>query len=262
MDAPGVVNRVGAVLGALASHGSDGARLVDIAGATAIARPTVHRLLADLAGIGYVEQLPSKRYRLGPELFLLGLAAPAPGWDLASIRSVAESLAEETGDTVYVAMKQFDGVHYLLRTSGAYPIRTHVVDVGDTKPFTSSYAGIALLAHMDDRDRERAIANRSFDVPESALVDFDDVEQMLRATIAQVQERGFCSGTGVVMPGVAGMAAPVLVPDRPAYMAITISAVENRLPVERIEELAPALLSAAAQLADVIGVSTRKERTP
>ena len=255
-----MVNRVGAVLGAVASHGSEGARLVDIANATFIARPTVHRLLADLVAIGYVEQLPSKRYRLGPELFLLGLSAPAPGWDLASIRRVADSLAEYTGDTVYVALRQFDGVHYLLRTSGDYPIRTHVVNVGDTKPFTSSYAGIALLAQMDERDRERAIANRSFDVPESSLTSIN-VEAMLRDAIAQVQQRGFCSGTGIVMPGVAGMAAPVLMSDRPAYMAITISAVDDRLPPARIEELAPALLDAARQLASTITFSTRKDRT-
>lgn len=257
LNAPGVVNRVGAVLTAVAGYGSDGARLVDIAESTAIARPTVHRLLADLAAIGYVEQLSTKRYRLGPELFLLGLAAPSPGWDMAALRVVADGLAQASGDTVYVAMKQFDGVHYLLRTSGTYPIRTHVVEVGDTKPFTASYAGIALLAGMDESDRERALANRSFDAPESSLTGGDDADAMLRRAITEVQTRGYCYGTGIVMPGVAGMAAPVTVEGRPPYLAITISAVDDRLPRERAEALAPLLIDAVHQLSSII--STRKE---
>ena len=71
MDTPGVVNRVGAVLGAVALQGDGGARLVDIASETQIPRPSVHRLLADLAAVGYIEQMPNKKYRLGQELINL-----------------------------------------------------------------------------------------------------------------------------------------------------------------------------------------------
>ena len=245
-----VVARAATILSAVAQS-SDGARLVDLAVSTGIARPSVHRLLHDLIEVGYVTQGDDRKYRLGTGLFMLGLNAPTPGWDLAQIRPVAARLAEATGDTVYLSVRQFDGVHYLLRAEGEYPIRAQVVDVGDTKPYTSSYSGLALLSTQSSAEQAKALERRAFDVPEGWLGDAD-VPEILRTTLEAVQAQGWCGGASIVYPGVAGMAA--LVPSRTQrpYMAISISAVESRLTDKRIKELSPRLMAAAQEISDLI----------
>lgn len=246
-----VVTRAAAVLEAVARASAEGARLVDLAQATGIARPSVHRLLQDLTEVGFIEQGTDRLYRLGSGLFMLGLNAPTPGWDLTAIRPIAQNLAELSEDTVYVSVRQFDGVHYLLRTEGAYPIRAQLVDVGDTKPYTSSYSGLALLATLGEGEQAKALEARTFDVPEGWLGE-TDIDALLRAKISDVNSLGYCGGASVVMPGVAGMAAPVLSRTQRPYMAISISAVEARLTPERITQLAPDLLEAARQISLLI----------
>jgi DNA-binding IclR family transcriptional regulator len=246
-----VVARAAAVLEAVARTSADGARLVDLAQSTGIARPSVHRILQDLIEVGYISQGDDRHYRLGSGLFMLGLHAPTPGWDLTAIRPIAQRLAEISEDTVYVAVRQFDGVHYLLRTEGAYPIRAQLVDVGDTKPYTSSYSGLALLATLGSGEQEKALDGRSFDVPEGWLGD-TDIDSLLRSKLSDVAALGYCGGASVVMPGVAGMAAPILSRTQRPYMAISISAVEARLTPARMAELAPHLLEAAQDIALLI----------
>lgn len=246
-----VIARAAVILNAVARASGEGARLVDLSNETGIARPTVHRMLQELMSVGFINQGEDRLYRLGSSLFMLGLNAPSPGWDLAAIRPIAERLAAETGDTVYLAARQFDGVHYLLRVEGDYPIRAHLVDVGDTKPFTSSYSGLALLADLPASEQEKALASRTFDVPEGWLGD-TDVDALLRSKLADVQQLGYCGGASVVMPGVSGLAAPIASATQRPYMAISISAVEARLTPQRISDLAPLLLSAAAEISPLI----------
>lgn len=63
-----------------------------------------------------------------------------------------------------------------------------------------------------------------------------------------MHERGYFFDKDTVMRGVSGMAAPI--PSRTAdpYMAITISAINDRLPPSRVDELAPLLLEAAREI--------------
>lgn len=251
-----VIGRAASLLSALRAGGERGLRLVDVASRAGIARPSVHRLLSELIDVGYVEQLPDRRYRLGSGIYLLGLHAPTPPWNLPAIRNIAERLAEHSGDTVYVAIRRVDGVHYLMRFDGHYPIRSHVVSVGETKPFASTYSGIALFSTFPEQQRDLIIQ-------QSLMVggqDFAGVtasdESVLRRLVEDVREHGFCSGTGVVAPGITGMAAPAWNGVEPAHFAISISAVDGRLTPDRIEQLAPSLLTAARQIAAITEPTT------
>lgn len=252
-ERPQVVERVASILRAISAQGPAGARLKDIAIDTGIARPTVHRLLGELAAVAYVVQLPDRRYTLGSALFSLGLSAPHPIRDLGAIRALAQELADHCGDVVYVALRKFDGVHYLLRAEGSYPIRTHLVAVNDSKPFTASYSGLALLALLGE-DERRAIVNKlALDAPADWVERHrHQLEPQIRDKIEEVRTLGYCAGPNIVMPGVAGMAAPVPSATREPYMSLSISAIEERLHAERVRELAPRLLKTARAIAEYI----------
>ncbi len=252
-DRPQLVERVAKILRTISRQGSAGARLKDVAIDAGIARPTVHRILGELGAVGYVMQRPDKRYTLGPALFSLGLSAPNPIRDLAAIRQLAQALADHCGDVVYVALRKFDGVHYLLRAEGNYPIRTHLVSVNDTKPFTASYSGLVMLASLGEDERRTAINKLALDAPRDWVEKHRrQLERQIRDKVAEVEALGYCAGRNIVMPGIAGMAAPILSATLPPYMTVSISAVEDRLHAERVKELAPRLLKTAREMAAFI----------
>lgn len=250
---PQVVERVARILGEISRRGAVGARLKDIALDTGIARPSVHRLLGELAAVGFVEQRADRRYALGPAMFALGLSAPNPVRDLAGIRRAAQALADHCGDVVYVGLRKFDGVHYLLRAEGSYPIRTHLVSVNDSKPYTAGYAGLALLASLCEEERAAIIRRLALDAPREWVEQHRHrLEREIREKVDDVLAQGWCGGRNIVMPGIAGMAAPVRSATQPPYMAVSISAIEERLGAERARELAPRLLETARQMANFI----------
>lgn len=249
MDEPskvsGVLPRAHTILKTIAAAGPAGIRLKDLTERTALARPTVHRMLQDLAEIGLVSQREDKQYALGPELFWLGLAAPSALPWLPAVRSIAADLARRTQDTVYVTMREAGGVRYLVRVEGDYPLQSRVVSVGELKPFTSSYSGLALLAGLSRETQESALQHIIVDPSEKQGPDLDTLEAMMREALRQVHTQGWCTGPGLVMPGLSGLAAPVPHPMGPPIVAISISAAEFRLTPERAAELAPALLATA-----------------
>lgn len=250
----GVLPRAHKILTAIAAAGQRGVRLKDLADRTGIARPTVHRMLQDLSDIGFVSQRDDRQYTLGPELFWLGLAAPYSQPWLPAVRALADDLARLTRDTVYVSMREAGGVRYLARAEGDYPLQSRVVSVGDLKPFTSSYSGLALLAGLAPETQEAALQHI---VVDAAAGDFEPerLEKLMREALHQVHSQGWCTGPGLVMPGLSGIAAPVPHAHGPACVAVSISAAEFRLTPERAAELAPALLEAARAMGAVIAAS-------
>ena len=111
------------VLRALREAGGDGLLAGEVAAATRGHRVTVHRLLSSLQREGLVEQDATRRYHLGAELWLLGMAAGSR-FDLAAIGSDAlERLEAETHDTIYLLRRVGDDVFCVARRDGRYPIK-------------------------------------------------------------------------------------------------------------------------------------------
>lgn len=254
----GVLPRAHLLLTTIALTGERGVRLKDLSDRTGIARPTVHRMLQDLAEIGFVSQLASRRYTLGRELYWLGLAAPQTLPSLPAVQTIASDLAEKTRDTVYVSMREAAGVRYLIRAEGDYPLQSRVVTPGDLKPFTASYSGLTLLAGLSAEIRESALSHALLDplAGDEGPRGGPELEAQLRDAVAQVIQRGWCTGPGLVMPGLSGLAVPV--PNHrgmPPLLAISVSAPDTRLTPERAEQLAPLLLAAAEEIAQAIAAS-------
>jgi DNA-binding IclR family transcriptional regulator len=74
--------------------------------------------------------------------------------------------------------------------------------------------------------------------------------------------RGYAVIDEVFAPGMAAMAAPVQARGRPAQGVISIAGPRLRLTTQRMAELGPALLAAAAELAAIRGGSALFARPP
>lgn len=244
-----VLTRAAVILEAVASAGPEGIRLLDLAESSGISRPTVHRILAGLREIGYVQQLENKRYTLGMRLGLLGLAAPPFLQHTTELQKIAQDLADKLGDTVYIAMEYFDSVYYLARAHGGFPIRMQTVEVGDVQPMSTTYSGLAILSQLPQSQQERMIENLSrTERSEWSEIGTEQHQQLMRKAVAQFKADGFLYGDDYVLPGLSG--AAILVPEgaENQLIALSVSAIHSRLPDSRKDAVIKAMRTTAGRI--------------
>lgn len=251
---PHVLARAAIILEAIASAGAAGARLLDLAESTQLARPTVHRILGTLKEIGYVRQLENRRYLLDRRLGVLALAAPSPIDHISELQELAQDLADQLGDTVYMATRYFDGVYYLARAVGSFPIRAETVSVGDVLPLTMTYSGIAILSQLPEDQQEELLSRlHQNEHHQWTEIGTEEHEQVLRRALTQFRRDGYLYGSDYVIPGLSG--AAILVPGAPGspLVSLSVSAIHSRLPESREREILAALRSTARRVSRVFG---------
>jgi IclR family acetate operon transcriptional repressor len=120
----------------------------EIADGVGLPLPTVHRLTAVLAERGWLERdKGTRRFRLGLEIARL-MPALLAGLRLPEIaRPHLARLADDTGETVNLAVLDGDEVVYLLSESGGH-LLTSRAPVGLRLPAHCSALGKALLAQL------------------------------------------------------------------------------------------------------------------
>ncbi|KMQ84970.1 helix-turn-helix domain protein [Lasius niger] len=228
-----------------------GARLIDVSRATGIPRPSTHRLLAELGEAGLICRNSQRRYLPTGALFALGLNAPGPLRDREAVRQVLQVLAQDCGAMVYLAIRVFGGVRYLLRMQGGEQlIRADIANVGDVLPFASTYAGTALMASMDDRAIQRYLhesTQLATDWREPG--DWPAARAAVLEAIRAVREQGWCNTPGI-LPGLLGLAVRVPGPPGGPQLALSTINLEQCLPLSRQQILLPRFVEAAAQVAD------------
>ncbi len=146
------------ILKILATAGTRGLVLTEVAARAGLPHPTAHRVLHQLLDQRLVARNDEcRRYRLGPLAFELGIASSTMyDWRDICDRPMAE-LSAETRDTVYLVIRSgFDAV-CVHRIEGSFPIRTLLLDVGSRRPLGVGAGGLALLAAVEDEERGNII---------------------------------------------------------------------------------------------------------
>ncbi|MEJ7932433.1 IclR family transcriptional regulator [Ramlibacter sp. AN1015] len=225
----------------LATAGSRGLALTEIAARSALPHPSAHRVLKQLTAERLVEHHPqSRRYRLGPLTFELGLA----GSTMFDIRDLCRhdmaTLAASTADTVYlVARSGFDAV-CVDRVEGSFPIRTLVLEVGSRRPLGVGAGGLAVLAAIDTDERQEIIERVSPLLPQFAGLDTAALERACE----EAQQFGAAVVRGTVNLGVSAVGVAFRDPLGQAVGALSVAAMAQRLPARRMREIARQLQAA------------------
>jgi IclR family transcriptional regulator, pca regulon regulatory protein len=135
--------------------------IADMADALDLGRSTTHRYATTLVTLGYLEQGPSRKYRLSSRVSDFGLSL----LDSMAVRRLAREhlreLRASTGRTVGLAMIDGSEVAYIDRWQGSrrgqYAIDLGV-GLGSRLPMHCSAAGKALLAHRPAAEWRELIA--------------------------------------------------------------------------------------------------------
>ena len=248
------VDRACMLLVEIAQHGRFGARLIDLTKRAKLSRPTVHRILQSLAAARFVSQDPAtRRYRLGVALHGLALSAPTPLEHSAELRPLLEGLAQRTGDTAYLMMRQGDEVLCLARAVGATPIQTLLIEVGSFRPLGTALAGITMLAALPNEDIESILERTAAPMARYR----NATPEYARRQIANARRNGFCISEGVFIEGTTGLSAAVPSTDGPPHLAVSLSAISARVPRNSVKPLAKDLLRTCADVARVLATCDR-----
>jgi DNA-binding IclR family transcriptional regulator len=241
----GGVGRVFTLLRLLGEAPCEGIRLTEIASRAGLPRPTTHRLLRALIAEGAVAfDAHRKRYVLGLGLFHLAARAG----NTLGLRDLARPtllrLTASLGETLFLLVHNAYDAVCIERSAGPLPIRSFTGDIGGRVPLGIGQGSKAILAFLPAAEQDEIVRHnvprmRDFGGPDEAS---------LRAELAQVRRDGYCGGASGLIPGMAGLGAPILDEGGRPVAALSIGTTTDRLTPERQDIMAGMLKREAAAL--------------
>ena len=228
----------------------EGAALAAIAADLDVPRSACHRLLAELAGLGYVRQSRDRGdYALSIKLAALGLNFLSGSGIVDIAQPLIDRLADVSGELVRLAMVDNDKLTWVARAQGARHGLRYDPDMGASARLSCSASGHAWMLTMSD-ERAVALVNRQgFGEPKDYGPNAPTTIRALTKMLQDARKRGFAMINEVFAPGMTAMAAPVIRKGEPALGVISIAGPLVRLSEKRMLQLGPDLLAAAAELA-------------
>ena len=215
--------------------------LSELATSSGLPPPTLHRLARTLVDLGYLRQEPSRRYALGPRLFLLAESSTM------MLNAVAlphlSHLVDEIGETANLAMLDGDQVAYVAQAPGRHSMRMFT-EVGRRVQPHCTAVGKALLAATTDEE-VRALLQRT-GLPRHTPHTVTDPDEFL-AQLGRVRDSGYAMDEGEQEVGVRCIA--VKVPESTLPLAISVSGPAPRMTDDLVGDAFPVLRAAAASFA-------------
>jgi IclR family transcriptional regulator, acetate operon repressor len=251
----GVLERTLGILELLSQHG-EGMELAAIADHTGIPRSGVHRLLADLVRLGYVRQSKGHgEYLLTTKLVSMGLSYLSNSGIVDIAQPLLNQLAEISGELVRLSVVDGERLTWVARAQGARQGLRYDPDMGSDARLSCSSSGWALMSTLTDDAALALVAKQGLGAPEDFGPNAPTSLQAVLAAVHETRERGVSLTVDTYSLGLSAMSAPVRFAGQPAIGVITIAGPTVRFTLERMQSLAPELMSIAAQLAAASGAS-------
>jgi IclR family transcriptional regulator, acetate operon repressor len=232
------------VLTALAARQPIG--LDELSKVVGLNKNTTYRLLRVLQEEGYSERLPQGGYRLGPAAAALVSGIPLSESVLRAARPAMRELAEITGETVTLHRRAGDTAVLCAGVESEQHALRLVIRVGESCPLLAGCAENAILAFLDEPDREGVLDRGGLAPP---------ARRALERHLSEVAARGYATSHGANHPGLFGIAAPVPQPDGGApELSVSVSGPEGRWTREAAVSHLDALLRCCGRVSVLLPV--------
>lgn len=236
------------VLRALRDAETGGLQAGQIARATGSHRVTVHRLLRSLDREGLVERDDNHCYHLGPQAWLLGMAANRR-FDLNALAGASlDRIEAETHDTIYLLRHVGDDVLCVGRRDGTYPIKSLVMEVGKSYPLGVGGGGLAVLAALADPEAKEALERVRTRLDAYPKVSVTRIRQLL----ADTRRQGYAFWPALISEALV-VAVPILDREQRPLGALSCAAIKERLDPRRRLRIVALLKAEAARIQQRMG---------
>ena len=225
---------------------ASGLRLNEVVSRTGLDPATAHRMLACLVAEGFMEKLPEKRYRLGPRMYELGLAAAPMHTPARPSHRHLDELAKGMRVTAVLSRRSGAESVYVDRVEGCEAVPGLRSALGTRLPLGIGAGGVAILASMPT-------------ISASALIDGNTAlyrrydraaPRLLQQRIAAAKSAGFAVTDSFLRPGI--RAVGIVVPTEHRGPELAVSVVLGEAQPFDADELLPALRRAARGISRAI----------
>lgn len=251
-----------AILEQLAQH-PQGLPITVLASGLDIPLSACHRLLAELHRRDYVRQVRAQGdYVLTSKVISLGLGLLSSAGIVEIAEPLLERLAHTSGELVRLSIVDEDRLTWVAKSQG--PRQTGLrydPDMGADVRLSCTSSGHAWLMTLSDERAMELVSRQGFGTPSEYGPRAPTTVKALLGFLHAARVRGYALIDEVFAPGMAALAVPVLRRQQ-AIGVISIAGPRTRMTAERMHELAPALLAAAAELGPISNASSLFGKPP
>lgn len=211
---------------------------------------TVGRILTTLTSLEILTQDPdTRRYHMGSKV-LKWSSLYMSNVDLRAVaRPYMQELNRSTEETISLDIP--DGQTRLCIERIESPLKLRwVKQLGERMPFFASASGRALLAFMDQDERDAILENTPF---EQLTPHTTTDPNIFRKELALTRKRGFAVSVSERVEGVSCIAAPIFDATEKIIGAVTISGPGTRFSQQTISEYAKLLIKTTDKISQVMG---------
>jgi len=175
----------------------------------------------------------SRRYQLGLLNYELGLASPHKHNVQFAFRRALERLSDISGDSVYLEVRSGADCVYLEIVHGTSPKGAVVTKVGTRSPLGLGCGGIAMLAHLEDREVDEVLKINAGYINIHPRLTFS----RLKMSVQQARDRGYAITRDRAFLGSGGIAIALPGNSERPPVAVALAALSARLTQARASEL-------------------------
>lgn len=202
-----LLDRAVVLLDLVADGGAEGVTLKQLTALSGLNTATCHRILNTLVGHKLLARDDKKRcYRLGARMAIYGArAARGPGI-ISRCEIALTRLRRRTGDTVHLMARFNHDSVCLDRRDGECVVPTLTGTIGGSVPLGVGPGSISMLAFLEE-DEQDFIIRANLERYSSYR---DLTPEKVRRLISDTRERGYAVDVGELIPGIAGVAMPIM----------------------------------------------------
>lgn len=196
-----------------------------IAEAVSLPKSTAARLLAALEEVDAVERFDGTRWRIGPGVAALSLAASPDRSLIAAARPFLVELVADLEEDAGLGLPDGNEILYVDQVESDNPVQVRDW-TGTRAPMHAVPSGLVLLAEWPDAALDAYFAGGLVALTRHTLTD----PERLRRRLAEVREAGCAWGLEEFAEGIDSVAAPIRDPRGKAVAAIHVHGPSYRFP--------------------------------
>jgi len=242
------VERIAELLDYLVSA-PDGATLTELSLHLGRSKTTIYRLLVNLVRHGYVTSTDYKRYRVGPTLWRLGLAAVQK----LDVRRVALPYLLElnrlTAETVNLSIRVGDERVYIESIESPQEIRQRV-ELGRPMSLLLGASSKAILAFLQPEELNQLLSKA---VNLCTATGRNITPDQLHKDLEAIRQRGYAISVSERLSGAFSVAGPIFDHRGQVIASVSVSGPIQRWRQELEASLGPLVLQAASNISRELG---------